>query len=166
MDRRTSEVMFSSSKMDWRTPPEVFDFFNSRYAFDFDAAATPEDALLPDFIPPSVDALATDWGRLFPNASAAWVNPPYGRGVDKWMAKCAAEGAAGMLVGALVFARTDTRWWHDYVMQARTVWLIKGRIRFLGHDGVAGNSAPAPSAFVVWCGPQSSTPYFTAWERA
>lgn len=160
-----SEALFSSRKMDWRTPPEVFAFFNERYAFGFDAAARPDNALLPDFIPPEVDALSVRWRDLFPDATAAWVNPPYGRGIESWMRKCASEAESGLLVGALIFARTDTRWWHDHVMKARTVWLIKGRIRFLGDDGQPGNSAPAPSAFVVWCGKPAETPYFTTWER-
>lgn len=160
-----SPALYSSKKMDWRTPPEVFDFFHSLYHFDFDAAATPQTALLPSFIPPEVDSLSVDWGQLFPKAEAAWLNPPYGRGIGQWTKKCVDESRKGLLVGALIFARTDTKWWHEHAMKARTIWLIKGRIRFLNDDGEAQNAAPAPSAFVVWCGTPTKPPTFNTWER-
>ena len=46
----------------------------------------------------------------------------------------------------LVPARTDTKYWHDYVMKAEMVFFIKGRLKF----GDSENSAPFPSAVVVF----------------
>ena len=46
----------------------------------------------------------------------------------------------------LIPARTDTRYWHDYVMKAAEIHLVKGRLKF----GDSKNSAPFPSAVVVF----------------
>jgi hypothetical protein len=53
---------------------------------------------------------------------------------------------------ALIPARTDTEWWHRYVMWAEQVRLIRGRLRF--HGGEKNNpqshNAPFPSCVVVF----------------
>ena len=46
----------------------------------------------------------------------------------------------------LIPARTDTKYWHDYVMRASEVYFVKGRLKF----GDSQNSAPFPSAVVVF----------------
>ena len=48
----------------------------------------------------------------------------------------------------LIPARTDTKYWHNYVMNANEVYFIKGRLKF----GGASNGAPFPSAIVVFGG--------------
>ena len=52
------------------------------------------------------------------------------------------------VVVGLVPSRTDTAWWHDWVMRADEIRLVKGRLKFGEHK----NSAPFPSAVVVWEG--------------
>lgn len=57
----------------------------------------------------------------------------------------------------LIPSRTDTTWWHEYVMKG-DVYLIKGRLKFINRLLPSwrsdGNfklvSAPFPSAIVVW----------------
>ena len=49
----------------------------------------------------------------------------------------------------LIPSRTDTRYWHDYVMKANAIFFIKGRLKFEnGND--KQNAAPFPSALVVF----------------
>ena len=50
------------------------------------------------------------------------------------------------LVVALIPARTDTQYWHDYCMKASEIMLVKGRLKF----GDGTGSAPFPSAVVVF----------------
>jgi phage N-6-adenine-methyltransferase len=51
------------------------------------------------------------------------------------------------LVAALLPARTDTAWWHDYVIPyASEIRFIRGRLKF----GGAKNSAPFPSALIIF----------------
>lgn len=48
----------------------------------------------------------------------------------------------------LIPARTDTRWWHEFIGNNpnASVHFIKGRLKF----GNAKNSAPFPSAIVTF----------------
>lgn len=73
------------------------------------------------------------------------MNPPYGRAIKDWIKK-AAEIKNGTVV-CLVPARTDTRYFHEYLYKKPNVELrfIKGRLKF----GGAKNSAPFPSMIAV-----------------
>ena len=78
-----------------------------------------------------------------------FVNPPYGRGIDKWIAKGYNEAMKeNTKVVMLIPARTDTKYWHKYVMKASEIHFVKGRLKF----GGSSNSAPFPSAVVVFDG--------------
>ena len=131
---------FSSKTHTWQTPPDLFDKLNREFRFTLDAAASADNALASEYFTEDDDALSQRWhGRVF-------CNPPYGPGIGKWVKKCYEEAQAGALVVALIPARTDTDWWHRYVMWADEVRLIRGRLRFSG----APNSAPFPSCIVVF----------------
>jgi len=147
-----NEVGFSSKKMDWRTPPEVFEFFNKQYRFDLDAASTSENALCENHL---TDAFNEKW-----SGQTVWLNPPYGRDIGKWLAKAREEAGKGRTVACLIFARTDTLWWHEHCARATAIYFIKGRIKFLDSDGKAKNSATAPSCLVVFTRYPPSSPNF------
>lgn len=76
------------------------------------------------------------------------MNPPYGRGIGKWLAKAVESWQSGATVVCLVPARTDTAWWHDYAMQGE-ITFIRGRLKFVAESGVKAD-APFPSAVVVF----------------
>jgi site-specific DNA-methyltransferase (adenine-specific) len=46
----------------------------------------------------------------------------------------------------LLPARTDTRWFHDYIYGKSEIRFIKGRLKF----GGSKNSAPFPSMVVIF----------------
>jgi phage N-6-adenine-methyltransferase len=146
---------YSSTRDDWTTPKPTFDKLHTEFDFTLDAAATDDNALLPTYFTPAADALAQPWhGRVF-------LNPPYGRTIGHWLEKAMTECRAGRAetVVCLVPARTDTRWWHDCVMRADEVRLIRGRLKF----GGASSAAPFPSAVVVFHGrKRSRLPKFEA----
>ena len=96
------------------------------------------------FYSPLEDVLAKPWHGV------CWMNPPYGRAIGKWILKACREthipGHADRVV-CLLPARTDTRWWHDYVLKfASEIEFVRGRIKFVG----AENNAPFPSVIVVF----------------
>jgi len=78
---------------------------------------------------------------------AVYLNPPYGRGIGKFMNKANEESQKGITIVALVPSRTDTAWWHDYCMK-HEIRFIRGRLKF----GDQPNSAPFPSAVIVMKG--------------
>jgi site-specific DNA-methyltransferase (adenine-specific) len=74
------------------------------------------------------------------------MNPPYGRVIGKWVEKAYNSAQDGATVVALLPARTDTKWFHDYIYGKAEIRFIRGRLRF----GGCKNPAPFPSMLVIW----------------
>ena len=51
---------------------------------------------------------------------------------------------------ALIFAKTETKWWHKYIQDVAEVHFIKGRGHFQLNGKDVQNSAPYGSAWVIW----------------
>ena len=144
MNKATQTTLFSSKTGEWATPQDFFDKLNWRFGpFDLDPCATIHNTKCPNFITEIEDGLSKSW-----EGHTVFVNPPYGRGIDMWIKKGYEEANANSdtKVVMLIPARTDTKYWHDYVMKAEMVFFIKGRLKF----GDSENSAPFPSAVVVF----------------
>lgn len=137
---RKHSVHFSSKTELWATPQDFFDKLNEEFDFETDVCALPSNAKCRRFFSPEVDGLKQTWRGV------CWMNPPYGRVISAWIKKAHESAVAGATVVALVPARTDTRWWHDYVQKASEIRFVKGRLRF----GNATASAPFPSAIIVF----------------
>ena len=87
------------------------------------------------------------------------MNPPYGRQIGKWVKKCYEESRKpDTLVVLLIPARTDTRYFHDYIFGKAEVRFIKGRLTFwdmdskkyLKGDFKSMTPAPFPSAIIIF----------------
>lgn len=136
-----NDLMFSSKTDLWETPQDFFDKLNARFQFETDVCALPENAKCKRFFTPEMDGLKQEW------TGVCWMNPPYGRQIGKWIRK-AYESARDNLatVVCLLPARTDTRWFHDYILPHAEVQFIKGRIKF----GGAKENAPFPNMLVTF----------------
>lgn len=133
--------MMSSNTDMWETPQDFFDKLNAEFGFQTDVCALPENAKCLNFYTPEIDGLKQDWNGV------CWMNPPYGRVISDWVKK-AFESAkmGGTTVVALLPARTDTRYFHDYIYGKAEIRFLKGRLKF----GDSKNSAPFPSMVVIW----------------
>ena len=131
-------IHFSSQTPEWATPQDLFDKLNSDYHFTLDVAATAENAKCKKFFTAEDDGLQKDW-----SSDVCWMNPPYGRGIIKWIAKAHDAWRSGATVVCLLPSRTDTRWFHKYCVHGR-VEFIAGRIKF----GGSKCGAPFPSMLV------------------
>ena len=137
--------MMTSLTEEWATPQYLFDELNEEFSFDLDVCATEENAKCERFFTKEIDGLAQEWnGTVF-------MNPPYGREISKWIRKAYESSIEGATVVCLIPARTDTAWWHDYVMNGE-IRFLRGRVKFVPLSG-AGSSAPFPSAIVVFTPP-------------
>ena len=145
MNKQAQQLMFSSKTDDWATPTEFFEKLNWRFGpFDLDACASIHNTKCANFFTEAEDGLSKDWKGF-----TTFVNPPYGRGIDKWIKKAFDESRKDETrVVMLIPARTDTKYWHQYVMRADEIYCLKGRLKF----GECDNSAPFPSAVVVFDG--------------
>ena len=51
----------------------------------------------------------------------------------------------------MVFARTDCKWFHDYVAKADAILFLSGRVKFVDGLGVTrGSGAGSGSMLVAW----------------
>ena len=142
----TDEQLFSSKRQDWATPWSLFIEVSKEFNFVLDAAASSHNCKCPKFFSKEDDALTKDWAEAS-RGESVWLNPPYGRSIGTWIRKAYEESAKGCTVVCLTFARTDTKWWHDWAMKAAEIHrLIPGRVTFIGGKA----SAPAPSCLIVF----------------
>lgn len=122
-------VHFSSERQNWKTPKAFYQALDSEFRFDFDPCP-------PN---PNFDGLAVEWKE------SNFVNPPYNEIAD-WVKKSYEEHMKGKTVVMLIPSRTDTRWWHEYIMKAKEIRFIKGRLKFDEHK----HNAPFPSCVVIF----------------
>ena len=141
--------MFSSKKDDWETPQWLFDDLDSEFHFTLDPCADESNHKCDKFFTKSEDGLSKCW-----KGENVFCNPPYGREIGKWVRKAYETQKSAWnykyktIVVMLVPARTDTKWFHDYIYNKENVEIrfLKGRLKF----GNAKNSAPFPSMIVVF----------------
>lgn len=123
------KACLTSQRQNWKTPKKFYEELDKEFHFDFDPC--PEN--------PRFDGLQTDWN--FCN----FVNPPYNK-IKLWVEKAYQEYKKGKTVVMLIPSRTDTKWWHDYIMKANEIRFIKGRLCF----DDSGNPAPFPSCIIIF----------------
>jgi site-specific DNA-methyltransferase (adenine-specific) len=122
----------------------VFADLHAEFDFTVDGCSTDDNALLDNHWTERDEPLLRSW-----EGERVFINPPYGRQISRWMEKAWTEQPAVGVIVALVPSRTDTAWWHDYVMGAAEIRFIRGRLAF-GGEYAAGHNAPFPSCIVVW----------------
>jgi len=138
--------MFSHSSEEWETPRDFFDSLNADFHFTLDVCATPANAKCARYFTKEEDGLSRRWEGV------CWMNPPYGREIDRWLWKAYESALKGAVVVCLLPARTDTAWWHDCVLlRATGIQFVRGRLRFSGTK----DPAPFPSVLVFFgCFPE------------
>ena len=131
---------------EWATPPEIVTEMEAEFGpFDLDPCARPETTKAAYYYAKDIDGLTQEWfGRV-------WLNPPYSE-PSKWMKKTVEELQAGRvsLVVALLPTAVDTGWFHDFVLPYAEVRYRRGRIKFLGWEGLPIGSPTAGSLFAIY----------------
>ena len=145
-----NDGLFSSESSEWATPQDFFDELDRMFDFQLDVAANAENAKCARFFTKKENGLIQEW------ANRNWMNPPYGKTISEWVKKADQEAEKGKLTVALLPARTDTAWFHDFCAKWHCVFL-RGRIKFERKMGAAG-TAPFPSMIVFFGIERSSKP--------
>ena len=148
-----NDVMFSSVSEEWETDPELFKHQNRIFRFDIDLAATRRNALCPYYLDKAVDYFSYDMqGRR------GWLNPPFGRGLIRWVEKACDDGnKPDSHVRLLVPARVDTKYFQNYIFKYGDHELIPGRLIFNENGKPRTDKhgrpmpAPFPCALVSFC---------------
>jgi phage N-6-adenine-methyltransferase len=132
--------LFTSKSKEWYTPPAIVDaVIDVMGSIDLDPCADPGCNIpAKRHYTATTDGLSQTWpGRVY-------MNPPYGREIQKWIIKLVSEYDAGNVTQAVVLvpARVDTKWFRG--LERFPVCFIDGRLKFSDHT----NSAPFPSAVI------------------
>lgn len=113
--------------VEWYTPPEIFEALGA--TFDLDPCS-PMDG--PVAWVPATDFLsARENGLIVPWSGRVWLNPPYGPLAPRFLHRLA-EHDDGI---ALVFARTETRWFQATAPRASAITFLRDRVSFVRQDG-------------------------------
>ena len=147
------EKLFDAEKVNkslesivWGTPIELFDPIDKEFRFTLDVCAISENAKCERFFTPQDDGLAQSWEN-----EVCWCNPPYGKDVVKWCKKALAESKRGATTVLLIPCKTNTNWWHDFVMPYAEIRFLRGRVAFVYPNGEQSKQAlPWPLAFVIY----------------
>lgn len=127
------------SKDEWLTPPKLIERLGP---FDLDPCAPvqrPWDTAKLHFSEKE-DGLKQTWSGF------VWMNPPYGKGLSKWVEKLATHGEG---IGLIPLRSTDTKWFHNYIWdRASALIFYKGRIRFWNNDGTEAGPCPHASLLI------------------
>lgn len=131
-----------NATVDWYTPSWIFEELG--ITFDLDPCA-PAGGV--PWIPAKNSFSMTDDGLKQPWLGCVWLNPPYGVHTPEWLKKMH-KHRDGM---ALLFARTDCKWFHDYCTKADAILFLKGRVSFVdGLGKTGGGGAGCGSMLVAW----------------
>ena len=139
-----TEVMFSNKTDRWATPQDFFDKLNEEFRFTLDPCADEFNHKCEKYYTKEDDGLVQSW-----RGETVFCNPPYGREIGSWVKRYYMHSVIDCgLVVMLIPARTDTKWFHDYIYNKSNVEIrfIKGRLKF----GDSKNSAPFPSMVVIF----------------
>ena len=151
------KALFKHDSDEWATPDDFFALLDREFQFTLDPCATAENAKTALYFTKAMNGLDPVMWRY----QVVFVNPPYSQ-IKEWVHACykAARKHTAVVV-LLIPSRTDTRYWHDYIMKASEVRFVRGRLKF----GGSKNSAPFPSAVVVFRPGHVGYPAMSAMER-
>lgn len=156
-------VHFQSSNKEWETPDAFFQPYAKEFNIKLDVCATAQNAKCKAFYDKKYNGLHAAWSiakQIGGKTASCWMNPPYGRGIEKWVKKAHDETLNGVTTIALLPARTDTSWFHSYIYSKHEVRFLKGRIKFVD----APSSAPFPSMIVIFS-PKKANSIKRIWKK-
>lgn len=136
-----------NESVEWYTPPEIFEALG--LTFDLDPCSPGPGK---SYVPTRKHYTITDDGLSSPWEGTAWVNPPYGPNTRVWMEKLAKHGD-GI---ALVFARTDVKWFQEFGVQADMICFISSRVRFYQGSIEKQGGTPGAGSMLLAYGEKSA----------
>lgn len=128
---------FKSTNQTWETPDILFCKIDSEFHFTRDVCASFENKKVQTFWSELDSCLDKDWD------GTNWMNPPF-KNMKNFIKK-AYEQRHNAVTVALIPARTNTRWWHDYCMRGEVLFIC-GRPKFKG----CIHGLPTPLALVIF----------------
>ena len=149
---KLNKGLFTSRSDEWETPQDFFNQLDKEFNFNSDVCATHENTKCKKYFTKKNDALKQDWKGV------CSMNPPYGRQIGGFVKKAYEESLKGSTIVGLMPARTDTKYFHNYIYHKAEIRFLKGRIKFINRTlpsyredrNFKSSPAPFPSMVVIW----------------
>jgi len=127
----------ANTRTDWETPWPLFEKLDQEFRFTLDAAADEYNRKCERWLEGPCDGTDACGCGLCADIfdQVVWCNPPYGKGLEAWVAAFARWSLNGCTVVALLPANTDTRWFRSVYLFAHEIRLLHGRVNFEGSNG-------------------------------
>ena len=135
-----------AKSIEWYTPEWIFEKLNLQFDID---VCTKKGGI--SYIPAKQHFSKEDDGLAKKWEGSVWCNPPYGKETSIWLDKFC-EHKNGV---ALVFARTDTKWFHEVVNKVDAVMFLKGRVQFTDGEGVTNKSGSTSGSMLLAFGKEN-----------
>lgn len=109
---------YNYTENDYKTPPVLYNKALEYWGLDkFDCDVCCSDENIPAyqyFKIGEIDGLKAEWGKY------NWCNPPFNE-CKKWIIKAHEEMNKGKRIAMLIPVRTETAYWHDYLLCVKGV---------------------------------------------
>ena len=128
--------------VEWYTPPEIFEALG--VSFDLDPCS-PIAGPVP-WVPARRFLSARENGLAVPWSGRVWLNPPYGPLTPRFLHRLAEHGD-GI---ALVFSRTETRWFQATAPRADAICFLRDRVSFIRQDGTRNPAGKTGSGSLLF----------------
>lgn len=138
-----SKVAIKHQTDEWTTPRGLFESLDREFHFTLDPCCTHDNYLCDKYYTEEEDGLEQSWG-----GETVFCNPPYSEAA-RWVEKAFYESRAdNTTVVMLLPSRTDTRYFHDFILHRSEIRFVAGRLRF----GNSKSNAPFSSMIVIFRG--------------
>ena len=117
--------VFSSKTDDWATPQDFYEELDKEFHFTLDPSANEINHKCDKYFTEKENGLLQDW-----QGNTVFCNPPYGKVIGDWVRKAHEEAQKpNTTVVMLIPARTDTKYFHEYIYNKHEIRFIKGRLK-------------------------------------
>ncbi|WAX23114.1 DNA N-6-adenine-methyltransferase [Vibrio phage 13VT501A] len=132
----------------WQTPKFVFDYYDRRFGFTCDFAASHKNALCEHYFSEPVNGEGGALGAskddvCFDGSGAVWCNPPYSD-IMPWVKECyRLSHETGKVFVMLIPADTSVKWFKLAFENCTECHFISGRLSFINAETrkpVSGNN--------------------------
>ena len=133
-----------TKKDDWETPPDIFSLACDYFHVDpvLDVCATAQTSKCKYHY--ETQGMEKNFDFDF------FCNPPYSD-VKQWIRKCYLEHVKHNVSGImLIFNKTDTAAWHDYIFGKAEILFLRGRLHFWNNGIPSKNPSPHGSALICY----------------
>lgn len=116
----------------WQTPEFVFAYYDQRFDFNLDMAASESNSLCGNYFTEESSALDTDWTD-YPTGNV-WLNPPYSD-IKPWIEKVIeVSSITDQSFVVLIPADTSVKWFKLAFENCTECHFISGRLSFINAD--------------------------------